>query len=260
MSKNGNLAFSNKSVRVAKVMWRAHRHIKLKLNFDGLFKMFQADYSLEEIAERAGVTRERVRQIYNKYFRTIFDGQSLRNRRFRCTTRNRLTKARESGLELLKKPVMRAIVEEARRAGCTVKTLCMSRDSTSYDAMIKSTVLLINGYRCSIHRITALSKTNPKQKSFYARTMICRGVVCRVDAFVVHTILPGFPEHMFIIPSSVLQTAYFGSPNGKNRKTFSLPTEKFTGRKRRPPLIDAWKYKNAWRLLSPKIQREPALS
>jgi hypothetical protein len=251
MGKDDSSALAEQSVQAARVMWEAGNHKKLKLGFDPLLRLFKTDSSLEEIGEKAGVTHERMRQIYNKYFRPVFNNQSVRNRRSWHTSKNRIAKLKQAERELLKDRFVRKIAKKARDAGCVVEALPrMDSKLVSYGAEVMSTALLVNGYRCSIHRIT-VSKRSPKQKQSYARTSLSYGVVCKADAFIIYTSVPGFPEHTFVIPSTVLRQAYFDPPS-RNQKTFSLPTEKFTGTRHKYPFIDVWEYEDAWNMLPPK--------
>lgn len=255
MSKDDSLTLADTSVQATKALWEAAGYPeKYGLAFEEIIGLFDDEKynSLKDIGKRTGKSGERIRQIYDEFFRESFGGQSRRSRWLDCMLEQRLAKLEQSELKLLEDPVMRTIKESAENAGCVVETIpYLDHGSASYACAVKSMVLVINGHRCSVHHPTAFSKSSPRSKRLYGRVQLCYKAICNTEGTIIYTNLADFPEHIFVIPSSVLRRVYFTPPSDRPRD-LTLPAEKLPVYKNKSPRLDIWKYEDAWHLLLPR--------
>src|SRR6185437_1125180 len=145
------LTLEHPAVQAAKARWDArekYRSSKHNLTFEELFEYFKADCVRQtRVAELAGITRQRIHQIYNKWFRDLFEGKSGHDRRHACTLENRQVELKRAEAELFEDPFVKKIVQKARTAGCTVEAI--PHDSF-YGEVLRGDII-INGYLSSLH-------------------------------------------------------------------------------------------------------------
>src|SRR5215203_3091765 len=92
------LVLSCPAVQAAKDNWNeqlGRRRVKRNVTFDQLFNLFNSDMRQIRIAEIVGLSRERVRQIYDSYFRDLYDARSGRQRYHAYTREKRLHEAEQ---------------------------------------------------------------------------------------------------------------------------------------------------------------------
>ena len=82
------LTLDHPAVQAAKAKWDARRskegdaRRKQNISFEDWFEYFKANcIRMQALGEHAGVSRQRVQQIYTKHFQEIFGGRSGRERR-----------------------------------------------------------------------------------------------------------------------------------------------------------------------------------
>lgn len=203
------------------------------------------------VAEVAGVTRERIRQIYNQYFRELFDDKSGSERRKAYTPINRLAKVQRSENELFSDPFIKRLVEKARAAGCTVEAIPHLYEGEILTGEVSTRKLLINGHLCSLHQITTAWQRCISGGRFYASTNIRRSTMIDTEALILHIEAAGFTERIFVIPTATLRAAH---PSAATRRDtcLYLPTQKLPGYRNIRSRIDYWQHEDAWHLLSPK--------
>jgi hypothetical protein len=87
------------------------RRRKSRLGFDQLYRLFTSDMSFGEIARKAGVSRTRIRSIFDQYYRPHLRVSGLERRR------KREQKGRDRVVEVfLRDRVMQAILKSAAKA------------------------------------------------------------------------------------------------------------------------------------------------
>jgi AraC-like DNA-binding protein len=91
------------------------RRRKNKIHFDKLYRLFASDLSFEQIAETAGVSRARLRDIFNLHFKDLFGVTGLERRREREKRRRDETLSRVARL-ISQDPVLKAIKASAAKA------------------------------------------------------------------------------------------------------------------------------------------------
>lgn len=243
MSGEGALTLEDPRVQTSKTQFdknRSRRQHKghQKFSFEDYFHIFQTNALLEEIGQQAGVTRERVRKIYLKYFYPLF-GERGWKLRHKAILENRFTAVNN---DLTSDPLLQIIVERARNAGCVVEGV--ARKTENFKA--KTSELLVNGNLCSLRIIKRVVKQKTS-KRLYATTYIPMNT--EVDACVIHIIIPSVCDTIFVIPRTVFQR-YLSSDSRK--KAFYVPLKQLPVYNNHTPLIDFWQYKDAWHLLIPK--------
>lgn len=246
------LTLAHPAVQAAKARWdegkNYRHHAKNNLSFENWLEYFKADYvRFSEIAEETKLTGERVRQIYNAYFRCLFKGKSGTERRQFCTLENRLVKLRQSEVELFAhNPTINSVAEKARAAGCTVEVVPQLVDGRP-DGTLCSTRLSINGHVTSLHHLEDawFAKTTSRT---YARGSVKSSGLCGVQACIFHTTLPGFPVRDYVFPDQMLE----GIRLGRGVINFYFPMENLPVYRNSRPRIDYRKYEDAWHLLPPK--------
>jgi hypothetical protein len=260
MVREQNLMLAHPAVQAAKARWDAgekkRRHlVRHNLTFERLFELFKANHhSMNAIGEEIAIghiSRERVRQIYDKYFRELFEGQSGHERFSACMLKRRLARFKDSENKLFESPIIKAIVESARRAGCKVKAVPNADlEHGKSCGSVRPTTLMINGYKCSVH-FSLVARRPRERKRFYGQVALSYSVLREVDVFIAHTAIAGFPQRTFVIPSSFLLKLYF-TPLNIKWKVLYLPLEQLPVYNNRRPRFDIWQYEDAWHLLQLK--------
>jgi hypothetical protein len=249
------LTLNHPRVQAAKAKWDAATKIagsrrKHSLTFEDLFEYFKADCVRHaRIAELAGVTREAIRQIYNKYFRELFD-KSGKERVHACTLETRFVQIKRSENELFQQnPLFKVIVDKARAAGCVVEALPVCFRS-GLAGKVSSENLLINGHLCSLHCLTGRAG-NKRLIRCYTHTNISYSTMMEAKALILHTAVNGFQERTFVVPTANLRRVHRSAMKGASTHIV-LPTERLPVYNNQHPKVDYWQYEDAWHLLPPK--------
>jgi hypothetical protein len=244
------LTLADPAVQAAKAKWEKSRHKrKIRLSFDELFDLFQADcIRFSAIAKECGVCRQAVQSLYDRIFRDLLGDKAGQMRRASCTLENATVRTKKAESLLLSEDIMQRVTEKARAAGCQVSGVIRQRRGVP--SGVEAFRLSINGHVCSVH--TTFRWRPDKRNRWFARADLVYATLFNVDAAVFHTKAEGFEEHIFIVPSHILRSAYFAKRN-RAAKSIYIPTEK-NPRSRGPfPCIDWWKYEDAWRLIPPIV-------
>ena len=253
MGRKQRLTLAHPAVQAAKERWDAGRkHCgytrKSELTFEQWFEIFNENRlngeEISQIVGRKRITRERVRQIYDEYFKPAFDGQTGRERFSACLSERRREKKEQADNEIFESPVIKVIAESARKAGCRIKA--GRRNSGQHIA------LLVNGYKCSVHNASIAWRPGKQQKRSYGHIQMTYSVLCETDAYIIYVNIIGFPEHIFVIPSSLLLQLYF-TPLDSERKWLYIPLEQLPAYNNSHQRLDFWQYEGegAWHFLQP---------
>ena len=240
------------ALQAARVRWKANtsrHHTHHALTFDELFRLFENNCNTTTIARKVGISSERVRQLYGKYFQKLLGGKSISNRRRSQIIAQQKTRTRRSAEEFLGSAGMRTILKKARSAGWKVKIIPCAR-SGIFSGAVLTRVVKINGRRCSLHHLTKAFKTSPKARRDYARTTISERTIGSVDTLVVRSTIEGFPEHTFIIPAAHVRRLLVSTE--KKEVSLYFPIEHLPVYKNSRPRLDMWEYEDAWHFLSGK--------
>jgi AraC-like DNA-binding protein len=223
---------------------------KHTLTPDEFFELFNSGIPQIRIAELTGLSRERIRQIYDRQFRELFGGKSGRERFSAYTLKRRLAQADQKAKERERKVAeLNPVIDQARAAGCTVNFVLRKKGrKTTRD--IEPRLLDINGRRCLIYPSISRSAIQGEGgKRRYVSVRVSHGTVLGVEAVVLRTTVRKHPEHTFVIPSKALLRAYFNPP--KDSAALYIAAEPLSPYNNHFPRVDYWNYEDAWHLLPP---------
>jgi hypothetical protein len=208
---------------------------KNSLSTTELERLFESGETLRSIAEKAGVTYQRVQQIYDKRFKD--EKGSLRERRKEMTRQRRNSELEES---FNRNELLSVVAEGALSHGLEVEGL---RSANSQRDPLRTT-LDVNGIRCALWNPTV---ARSQYKRGYYRVTVSRVKLIKYKFAVIVT--PGLKGHrIYIIPSGILLKTY---NKGRAYKAFYPPFEETpdTSRKGKAPAINWWSYLDRWDLI-----------
>ncbi len=200
MAKDGPLAGKDILVQEAQRKW-GDLYVRDKKSFELFLKLFQKPLDFTAIGKRVSLTSSRVGQIYETYFREIFDNKSgVERYQEICDARRRARIQKREDRFLRKNPVVTRIIERVSPLGYTIHGVTHSKHSD----ILCSRKLVINNKRCTLYTIRSVFKT-PKGKSLYAATQFQRSSLSETDILIFYICPPAFPEHFYILPATVLE-------------------------------------------------------
>lgn len=248
LDKSKQLTLVDPAVQVAKKQWERAKKYRpgspqYSWTFERWFAAFEEELLFSDIAKTLSIGRERVRQIYNQWFKDFFGEKDGRARQRVHTTKQRRIRA----MRLLPNDsILKAVAEEARAAGCAVDF------NLHENGFFRLTSALINGHLCQVHQGQIPSKLQNSKRSFFKMSV---GLVnlLKSDATIFVTGAEGYCKRIFVVPSIVLRGAYFtaGSRSRKYAPVY-IPSQLLLTRRRGNAYVDWRKYENAWHLLAPK--------
>ena len=207
---------------------------KPTLPFEELFTRFSSGVAAADVAREAGVSREAICYLYDRYFLSLFQKTGQDRKRERAAE-----KAASRADAVLSAGVVKIVSEQARAAGCTVAVV-ISRQYVLKEALI------INGHLCAIHHVTKLFTPSNTRRS-YAIAQIAPESIARGEVTVIRATVTGFLSRTFVIPSSALAGVY-SEKRKKGYINLYIPLERLPCMSR----VNYWDYENAWHLLVPK--------
>ena len=249
------LTLAHPLVQAAKAKWDTAGNItrrKHNASFEDWLEYFKSDcVRFEAIGDEVGLTRERVRQIYNDHFCELFEGKSGRERVQACTLESRHVKTKRSESELFENdPVVRVVVEKARAVGCRVSAVPTLSEGVPTGSVWARRVL-VNGHLCSLHRLQQVWSLRATCRR-YAHASVSLTTLAEVGACIFHVTLENLPVRTFVIPSLDLQSRKRGSGPKKAAASIYFPTEKLPTNPQGCKGHDWWQYEDAWHLLPTK--------
>jgi hypothetical protein len=227
-------------------------HTKIAITFDDFLELFK-DVSNDHawVAKCLGVTKECIRQIYNKFFREIFGGKSRQeivNLTKAPRQIPRFIMVHKKEKRLLRKHNLKHIVTRARDFGCEVDLIPKITEGRQKN-QIHTKELLVNGHLCLVRHLGGLRYT-ANSKRLYGYTTINRHML-RGVAFVIFEVFNASGRRLvFVVPTKVLLGVYFSRSAPRDVASVYLPTRKDPIYNNRVPLLPWWEYKNAWHLIS----------
>jgi len=253
------LTLDHPDVQAAKARWDAARRKasfsrKSSFSFENFFERFKDEgVRLSALQKDTGLTRERLRQIYNQYFRPLFGNRSGKERLHNHVVRTRFAKIKEAEAELFStNELIRRAVTDARARGFVVEAVPLQTTGEEV-GVVSTTLLRINGHLCSVKRASRIFATRGMRKR-YISTTVALSVLEQVDMLIIYTEPEGLPERTFILSTKDIRAAY-RRPITQTFRTLYLPTEKPSQSRDNYSRLKYWKYKDAWRLLRHKKQQ-----
>ena len=235
---------------------KPHRLKKpILLTFDELLDHFANDCmtfaDIGKIIVDGGMTRERVRQLYNRYFVGLFPTRKNgRKRQKVCILKRRHIAKKEAMTNFSDDELLAYVAQKAQLAGYIVHRKVENRGSSAF---ANKNILLMNGSSYTVHFVqSALARSHDSPALFFSVGFSSRILKSTKGAIIV-TRREGV-EHIFIVPSREVLAKY-GS--GKHRVTVCIAPERRPVYKNNVPRLDWWKYENAWPPQKEKIVGVP---
>lgn len=218
-----------------------HGKIKVTMTFEELFEAFQSDcITLTRIGELNGVSRERIRQIYNLWFRDLFEGKSGRGRIKACTIVNRAV--RREGLKHvgLDDPTTfhGFVSQKAISLGFAVERLPSDGNSNSSFLIPQHGRLLINSHIVGLRWVSKFRKIGGNH---YGCVHVSRSRLFGEFAIVAY-LEP--KDEFYIIPTAPILAVM-----GRKEATILYILQKKALFPRRAPRINFFDHVNRWDLL-----------
>lgn len=216
---------------------------KTTLTFDELLDHFANDCmsftAIGMMVCETGVTYERVRQIYNKYFVDLFPNKRTGRRRQRiCTLKRRRIAATSARDDFSDNEVLTKIAQLAKAAGCAVKRPLVGKEWKK-GAFSR---IFINEADYSVHvaRRACRIPTGRPKCSF----TLSVNVMKEVAGVILLMEVDGCESRILVIPSQDILRAY-QRQKAKHLGIYPL-LRKSTSKKGRSTLLEWDKYENAW--------------
>jgi predicted DNA-binding protein YlxM (UPF0122 family) len=210
---------------------------KVPFSYDELKKMLTDDLTYNEIAQKAGVTRQAIEQIHRKYFASFIP--SARERQKNRTNKNREEK-RNSHLDTI--PKLSILKKMAKKVDMEVKPIPLM----GVPLRSRTGMVLVNGKRCGVHYTRRKSKTSDRSYRYYYRVWLYKDLLSDTEFTICIT---GKKNHrIFIVPSKVLLDLLPDTP-ANIQKMVHIPYEYLPVYKNQPSELDWVTYENAWSLL-----------
>ncbi|MEK7613141.1 MAG: hypothetical protein AAB449_03290 [Patescibacteria group bacterium] len=251
MRDTETLTLAHPRVQALKRKWEAalvRYSPKHTLSFEDLFEYFKANcHRMEVIGAHGGITRQRVQQIYNKWFRDLFGDLSGRDRQKSCTLEKNLARLEKETNELLSNGKIKTIGGKLRSAGCVITGI-----AGSGGRLLRNQITL-NGHRCLVHTSTKARSLGVQTERLYYAFNVSLSLLQTVEAVIFYVCAKNFQERLFVVPSSVLLAAFFETSADKKYNRVYIPAEKILLRTRGVvSRINWWQYEDALHLLAPK--------
>lgn len=199
--------------------------------------------SFVDIGKEYELSRERIRQIYERRIAPFLPHKSGRERQRQCTlTRIHLARFPKATL---------AVWREARKCNITVSHI----NSTNSIGRVFTlgTKLTLNGKRCGISSISnQFTPTTSYRK--YARLAVTTKSLRKFDFLICVLYITKSKKQFFIIPTADLLSASYSK---SEHYCFYLPYEILPVYNNIRPKLDWYSYINAWHLLKDVNARAP---
>jgi excisionase family DNA binding protein len=208
-----------------------------KFSYDELKKKFDDGMTLEEIAVEAGASKQRISQVYNRYFAFGVDGYARRS-----AIQHEIAREREliATMDSERISYLETVLADL---GLSMKPVQIGEGPNFHKNVVD-----INGHLCKIHLSRKDTQFAGTSYRTYSRFLVTRSLL---DDYEFVIVITGADERrkVFIIPTEDLKSQ-FRKTDKKGRKSFYLPTGSQGAYRNIYPLLDWWKYQDAWHLLA----------
>ena len=220
------------SIASRRLQWDATKPRRLVMNFDELLDAFKSEcISFRAIGDANNVTRERIRQIYQKWFADLCEAENGRERVKACTVVNHAV-LRERLAQTPFPAWQDVIWSQAKAYGFTPRRIV----SSGYPRALNSEAMVGNA-RVNLRRV---SSSSVGREQVYGRFNYS---VIRYDVVIVVV----DQSSVFVLPKVVLND-YLRRSRCKDRTIAYLPVDRSSTR---PDwaFVDWWQYHEAWHIL-----------
>jgi hypothetical protein len=198
------------------------RRRKVRLDFDTLYGLFSSGESGAQIARRAGVSKERINFIFNKYFGDLFGMTALERKR---TIEQKL---REEGEQLRarnigKDRVLAAARNSAEKARSKRNIQPVIRAKQALVKYLHKALLVDDRTVESVHHIRAVRLSRRGTIAYGSTTLYrTRLEACKRTIFVID--VPHYPHRVIRSRSDHLLASLFSA--GQERVSVYIPLER----------------------------------
>lgn len=232
--------------RFEKSVTKGDRRRKITLSFDEFLDHFANDcVSFKEVAQIAcegGVSRERIRQLYEKYFRQLFPAKRTGQERQQiCSLKRHRVAAKLAIHDFSGNPSLAKIARYAKEAGCTVERV-VSRNRQH--VVITRRLLLINGMCYQVYFARNIVRPSVRSIARYSHVVILKRSLQQVVGIIVLQEGVGYTDRIFIIPTRDVLDAYGSHERGS--LSLFIPTESRPSYQNSQPRLAWGKYEGAW--------------
>lgn len=210
---------------------------KVVFTYDEFKQLLDDGLTYQSMADLAGVSRQAIEQFYSKYFAPF--RTSGRDRRKELVKKSREERVVKDFRSLDRLSSLREIMEKEGFVITPIPTKGGSFKS-------RTTMILVNGKKCGLHKSKIQSRVSHKNSRFYYRIVIGRSILSSTEL----TILLVGKEDLttYIIPSKVLLDTFSQYPI-RNQKMLYVPVEIKPVYNNHYPDIDWLEWENKWSLL-----------
>jgi hypothetical protein len=206
---------------------------KVLFSYDELKDLFDKGMTQKDIADLAGVSRERIRQLHAAYF-APFDVSG--RERYKTITRVKQKQKAIAHAEGVDK--LWALIAVGRERDLKVEPIVTHYNlSRCYPNLAK-----VNEHLCGVHY--AKHSSHASIHRYYFNVNIARNLVKNTEFTIIFTGEDARPA--FVLPSKILLDLQW---RGRPHKTIYLPKKKLPAYKNQYPRIDWWSYMEAWHQL-----------
>lgn len=222
-----------------KDFYRPKPGLKPAVTFEQYLELFTDEANtFTAIAKALSLSKERVRQVYNNYFSSLFpdrpSGHALyaRKRRELAARSLRLSAPVAELADWLRQ----------RNYHCEGVPLFYA---TGTIRAFQQGALLINKKYCQVRTVHCTATTHAGNWPSYTPVRVTIRSIRRYDFLIVIQKVKGYPKRSFIIPITDILKVY----TGPGIKTLYIPLKKLAPYHNRYQRMDFWQYENAWPLL-----------
>lgn len=213
----------------------------LRASYVELERQFLTNEPYLQIAKRYGVSRQRIQQIYSKYFQPFMDSPKKR-------VNARLTVARAEKLDRVSReiPKLAALRSALESVGLTMEPI----PTKHYRA--NSFTVKVGEHLCRAQVASHPMKTSPKCHRVYWRFNLTYDTISTHE-FSIFVCGKDGEEDFFIVPTTLILDSHPFNPQGKrNRRTSSIciETQNLEPYNNQLSRIPYWNYHQAWSQLA----------
>lgn len=213
---------------------------KLRCSYSELESWFRTNKPYKEIGDHYGVTRQRMQQIYAKYFQPFMDTP-----RQRMTARlefNNAEGVKKHARKVPKLETLRLAVESFGLHMDPVPTIRLPNRASHY-------FVDIGEFRCKIQVTSKSVMMSPRGYRYYWRFTVVRHTLGQCDFNIFICGEEGL-ETFFIVPPKVLVDSF---KNDRPYRTIYICTQNLEPYNNKLPEIPFWDYNEAWAQLGAAI-------
>lgn len=206
---------------------------KVRASYDEMYSWFATNKSYKEIADHFGVTRQRIQQIYSRYYQPVMDSPRQRQKARREAANAGKIKEHSKTM-----PHMKALRDTVAHYGLSVDAV----PTQSLPNRASYYFVDINGHRCKIQTSGKTTLSTTKSRRTYWKFNCTKRTLELCEFNILICELDG-ETRFFVIPSQVILESNFGK---RGYKTIYICSEDLEPYNNQYPEIPYWDYLASW--------------